>query len=281
MTDTHTTEAGAIAALGASAAAASVITGADGRTWLIKPNSTTATEITDPHGMILTSPARVKQAVVVQTADSLVDYVDLYGQDETILFADIDASTIRGLIDYHGPALAELGTPSVAKHVDHRVTLTLPFSEEWRTWKAIDRKMLDQLSFARFLEENAVDIEAPSGADLLEVCRDLQAVRRVDFRKAVRTNTDNENFEYTDETETRTRNGSVEVPSKFQLRIPVYFGGQSVTLYAFLRWRLVETSLELGIQLHRAEHVRQAVFKEIVTDASSRTGKPALFGKVD
>ncbi|MBD3817903.1 MAG: DUF2303 family protein [Brevundimonas diminuta] len=281
MTDTHTTEAAAIAALGASAAAASVIAGADGRAWLIQPSGTTATEITDPHGMILTSPARVKQAVVVQTADSLVDYVDLYGQDETILFADIEASTIRGLIDYHGAALAELGTPSVAKHVDHRVTLTLPFSEEWRTWKAIDGKMLDQLSFARFLEENAVDIEAPSGADLLEVCRDLQAVRRVDFRKAVRTNTDNENFEYTDETETRTKNGSVEVPSKFQLRIPVYFGGQTVTLYAFLRWRLVETSLELGIQLHRAEHVRQAVFKEIVTDASSRTGKPALFGKVD
>lgn len=281
MNDTHTTEAAAIAALGASAAAASVITGSDGRTWLIRPSGTTATEITDPHGMILTPPARVKQAVVVQTADSLVDYVDRYGQDETILFADIDASTIRGLIDYHGEALAELGTPSVAQHVDHRVTLTLPFSEEWRTWKAIDGKMLDQLSFARFLEENAVDIEAPSGADLLEVCRDLQAVRRVDFRKAVRTNTDNENFEYTDETETRTKNGSVEVPSKFQLRIPVYFGGQSVTLYAFLRWRLVETSLELGIQLHRAEHVRQAVFKEIVTDASSRTGKPALFGKVD
>jgi len=219
--------------------------------------------------------------VVVQTADSLVDYVGFFGQDETILFADIEASTIRGLIDYHGASEGPGGADSIPQHVDHRVTLTLPFSEEWRTWKAIDGKMLDQLSFARFLEENAVDIEAPSGADLLEVCRDLQAVRRVDFRKAVRTNTDNENFEYTDETETRTRNGSVEVPSKFQLRIPVYFGGQSVTLYAFLRWRLVETSLELGIQLHRAEHVRQAVFKEIVADASSRTGKPALFGKVD
>lgn len=277
MTDTHTTEAAAIAALGASAAAASIVSGPDGRSWLIKPNGTTSTEVTDPHGMILTDPVRVKQAVVVQTADSLVDYIDRFGQDETILFADIDTSTIRGLIDYHDPS-PEVGSPSQARHVDHRATLQLPFSEEWRTWTAINGKMLDQLTFARFLEENAVDIEAPAGADLLEVCRDLQAVRKVDFRKAVRTNTDNENFEYTDETETRTKNGSVEVPSKFQLRIPVYFGGQSVTLYAFLRWRLVESSLELGIQLHRAEHVRQAVFKQIVEDASSRTGKPALFG---
>jgi hypothetical protein len=121
LTDTHTTEAGAIAALGASAAAASVISGADGRTWLIKPNSTTATEITDPHGMILTAPARVKQAVVVQTADSLVDYVDFFGQDETILFADIDASTIRGLIDYHGASEGAGGAASIPQHVDHRV----------------------------------------------------------------------------------------------------------------------------------------------------------------
>lgn len=204
MTDTHTTEAGAIAALGASAAAASVITGADGRTWLIKPNSTTATEITDPHGMILTAPARVKQAVVVQTADSLVDYVDFFGQDETILFADIDASTIRGLIDYHGASEGAGGAASIPQHVDHRVTLTLPFSEEWRTWKAIDGKMLDQLSFARFLEENAVDIEAPSGADLLEVCRDLQAVRRVDFRKAVSAPT---RTTRTSSTRTRRRRG--------------------------------------------------------------------------
>ena len=280
MTDTHTTEAAAIAALGASAAAASIVSGPDGRSWLIKPNGTTSTEVTDPHGMILTDPVRVKQAVVVQTADSLVDYINRFGQAETILFADIDTSTIRGLIDYHS-ACPEVGGASEAQHLDHRATLQLPFSEEWRTWQAINGKMLDQLTFARFLEENAVDIEAPTGADLLEVCRDLQAVRKVDFRKAVRTNTDNENFEYTDETETRTKNGSVEVPSKFQLRIPVYFGGQSVTLYAFLRWRLADTSLELGIQLHRAEHVRQAVFKQIVEEASSRTGKPALFGKAD
>jgi hypothetical protein len=39
-------------------------------------------------------------------------------------------------------------------------------------------------------------------------------------------------------------------------------------------------SLTLGIQLHRAEHVRQAVFKQIVTQVAERTGCLAVFGKI-
>lgn len=76
----------------------------------------------------------------------------------------------------------------------------------------------------------------------------------------------------------RTTKGGVEVPSKFELRLPVYFGGETVSLFAFLRWRLEEGSLKLGIALHRAEHVRQAVFKQIVTEAGDRTDCPIMFG---
>ncbi|MFC0633269.1 DUF2303 family protein [Brevundimonas balnearis] len=264
------TEAGVIAELAVRANGGEVVHGPNGRTFLVSAPGAVVKDITDPHGIVVDPPARIRQSVTLQTVDSLVDYVDRFKTKDTVLFADIRQSSIAALIDYHGPG--------EAAHVDHKATMILPFSEEWKTWTAIDGKMMDQLTFARFLEENAVDVVAPSGADLLEVCRDLQAKRKVDFRKAVRTNTDNENFEYTDETTATAKSGGVEVPSKFQLKVPVYFGGETVSLFAFLRWNLVETSLQLGVKLHRAEHVRQAVFKQIVTDAGARSERPVLFG---
>src|SRR5690606_14184241 len=122
------------------------------------------------------------------------------------------------------------------------------------------------------------DIVAPSAGELLDTVRDLHASRKVNFIKAVRTASDNENFEFTDETTAKTR-GGLELPTKFLLNLPVYFGEPPVEVYAFLRWKLDDGQLHLGIQLHRIEHVRQAVFKQIVLDVSGRTACPVVFGK--
>jgi len=242
-----------------------------GRTFLVTPHDLAVKDVTEPNALVTAKPKHIAQAVTLQTADSLVDYVNRFKTDDTVLFADIDRNSIHAAIDYHGPSAAAL--------VAHSSRLTLPFSAEWATWIAIDKKLMSQLEFARFLEENAADISTPSAADLLEACRDLHAVRKVNFKKAVRTATDTESFEYSDETEARTT-GGVELPTKFQLTLPVYFGGDPTTLFAFLRWNLEEGALKLGVALHRAEHVRQAVFKQIVLDAAGRTERPAVFGKI-
>lgn len=263
-------EAQTIADLATRAAGANLVATPDGRQFLVTPESFTAKDVTDPRGLVPGVPARIKQAVTLQAVDSLVDYVNRFKTETTLLFADIGHNSISGQIDYHGP--------SAPQNTDHVATMALPYSEEWRTWTAISGKLMDQLEFARFVEENAADVAAPSGADLLDTVRDLQAVRKVNFTKAIRTNTDNENFEYSDETRATVK-GGVEVPTKFLLKIPVYFGRQETDVYAFLRWKLDDGALTLGVVLHRAEHIRQAVFKQIVTDAAERTGCPAVFGR--
>lgn len=190
--------------------------------------------------------------------------------DQAELFGDADETRPRSR------QVAERGA-----FCAHAATLALPYSEEWKTWSSWSGNLKDQLSFARFLEENAVDVIAPIGADLLEVCRDLQVRRKVNFIKAVRTATDHENFEWTDETEatSRSSSGAIEVPTKFQLSLPVYFGDAPTSVFAFLRWVLNDGVLNLGYVLHRAEHVRQAVFKQIVLDVGHRTSCPIVFGK--
>lgn len=272
---TEHTEAGVVADLAVKASGASVVKDEiTGRSILIYPDGFVSDELMpqDSHGNLTEAPERIVQAVQLQTVDSLVDYVKTFRQAGTVLMADIDTNAIAGLVDYH--------TPDDANFVQHKAALTLAYSVEWKAWTAISGKLMPQQDFARFLEENAADIVAPSGADLLEVARDMRAVRSADFRRAVRTAGDDESFEYTETTEARSKNGTVEVPSKFKLEIPVYFGQPVTELYAFLRWTLDDGKLALGVVLHRPEHVRQAVFQQIVLDVAERTERPALFGKL-
>jgi hypothetical protein len=72
------------------------------------------------------TPRYIKQAVTVQTQDSLVEYVNRYKGADTVLFADISSNTIVATVDYHAK--------DKAANVAHRAVLNLPFSEEWRLW---------------------------------------------------------------------------------------------------------------------------------------------------
>lgn len=271
-------EAATIAELAREGVQPTIVKADDGREFLIVPEGMSKHDIPDEHGLKRTEPRYLAQAVTLQTVDSLVVYVDRFKGADTILFADISANAITAVVDFHTAAKGDKHAPE-PRRAAHRATMTLPYAEEWKTWTGIHGHLKEQIEFARFLEENGGDVTAPTGAELLEACRDLQAHRKVNFVKAVRTATDNESFEYSDDTEARTR-GGIELPTKFQLKIPVYFGEPPTELYAFLRWRLDEGALKLGVALHRAEHVRQAVFKQIVLAVGDRTGCPVVFGKI-
>lgn len=283
------TEADAIAAIARRGVDPQIVTIPDGRAILVVPRDRAVVDITDRNASPPALPGTVHQAVTLQASESLIAYVNRFKQPSTVLLSDIAANKIVGIIDYHGEAGAApddsddlIGVNAIPARLAHQASLTLLFSEEWKTWTAVDDRLMGQLEFARFLEENACDVLAPSGAELLEVCRDLQAVRKVDFRKAVRTASDNESFEYSDSTEARVGAGAVEVPTQFQLQIPVYFEGRTTHVTAFLRWRLVEgDGLKLGVKLSRAEYVRQAMFREIVDQIAVSTQAPAMYGKVE
>lgn len=266
------TETDAVASLAVKAAGtAFALKTAGGREYIATSNGFSLTEVTPPNSLEELMPKNIGQHVTLQNAEALVEYLNRFKGDNSVMFADIADSRIVAALDYHGKDKAAL--------VKHKATLALPPSEEWKAWTGISGKMMEQLEFARFIEENAPDIRAPDAATLLESVRDLQARRSVNFIKAVRTSSDNENFEFTDNTEARTK-GDLELPTKFVLGIPVFFGDPDTEVQAFLRWKLDEGKLTLGIKLHRAEHVRQAAFKLIVADAIERTNLTAVYGKI-
>lgn len=240
----------------------------EGRTFIALPQSGGGfklEQVTSPNKADVLMPKVVSQHVQMQTAKSLADYINRFKNDDTVLFADIARDTIIAIIDYHGA-----GDTLSPRLGSHRATLTLPNSLEWQTWTNASGQMMSHVGFATFLEENSVDIRNPVGADLLELCRDLQVVQNVNFGSSVRMG-DVTQVSYQKEQDAASK-GSISLPQSIMLNVPVYFGEAGVPVMAFMRRQVEDGKLKLGVQLSRAENVRQAEFHRIVDAITAEVG---------
>ncbi len=228
---------------------------------------------------------RIVQDVTVETQESLTAYSKRFAGASSLILASIEKNRIEVVLDYHQARADADGVVAATEDLTHqfaghKATLALPFSLEWSEWMAKDGKMLPQLEFCKFLEECSEDIRSPDAATVIEACRDLQSLKRVDFRSVVRADSDNYRIEYHDEDNVSTRNESVTLPSEIVLGIPVYFGGEEVTVQCLIRWFVKDGGLSLGVKLKRAERIRQSVFKGIVEEIAADTGFPRVYGSI-
>lgn len=259
----------------------------DGREFVLVPEGYKLTDISDPKQVYAPPPDRVRQKLTLSTLDGFVDYMRAFDGAGTRMFADVNANRVVGVLDYHGPSMLPqtAGVSSEAMqiptHTEHRATLQLQLSEEWKRWSEISGKLMQQADFARWLEENLVDIEDPAGADVLEIVRDMSAAKKVNFKSAIRLDNGDREFEWTTETTAASKTGSLTVPSMFVLRIPIFYGSEAVEVRAFLRWRLDEGAIAFGIELYRPAYVKQAVFEKIGREICERVARPLHFGVLD
>jgi uncharacterized protein YfdQ (DUF2303 family) len=238
---------------------------AEGRSFIALPQAGGGfklEQITSPNKADVLMPKVVTQHVKMQTAESFGAYINRFKNSDTLLFADIATDTIVSVIDYHGAVDKDDMTQLSPKLGNHRATLTLPKSLEWQTWNRASGQMMTHVAFATFLEENAVDVKNPVGADLLELCRDLQVAQNVNFGSSVRMG-DLTQVNYQKDQDALSK-GSIALPQSIMLSIPVYFGEVAVPVTAFMRRQIDDGKLKLGIQLSRAENVRQDEFHRIV-----------------
>lgn len=231
------------------------------------------------------SRGRITQKVTVETQESLETYAKRYAGASSLILASIASNTIVAILDYHEARADQDGVVRPLLEIEHQfgghvATLSLPFSLEWKEWTGVDGRMMPQLDFCKFLEECAEDIVTPDAATVIEACRDLQSLKRVDFRSVVREDSDNYRIEYHDEDTVTTRNEAVIMPSEIVLDIPVYFGGDPVRVNALIRWHVKDGALSLGVKLRRAERIRQDTFKGIVEEIAADTGFPRVYGSI-
>jgi uncharacterized protein YfdQ (DUF2303 family) len=245
------------------------VEGPGNRTFLVTREDQTVQEITPAGAAKTFLPDTIRQSVTMQTAQSLGAYLDKFKSPASALFANIAQNQIVGALDYHSAQQAAL--------VSHKATLALPFSAEWNLWTGIDGKLMSQLEFARFLDENSEDISSPRGADLVEIVKDMIATETANTTANVKLESDNVNFTFTAATEARSKGGTLDIPKEFELRIPVYFGEHPVPMKARLRYA-TDGGVKFGVMLMRKEQVRQDEFMRVVEQVSKAADLPVFYG---
>jgi uncharacterized protein YfdQ (DUF2303 family) len=271
----------------------------DGREWLLTPphgnaQSWTFQEVTLINAIPPIAPKIITQAVRLQDAASLAEYVNRFKSPDSMLFADVGTSTILAVIDYHTAVVQDANhenafNPPTARHAKHTASLTVPHSIEWETWKKIDGQLMSHLAFANHLEENAMDIlplgelrnrkgeiveNAPTS--ILELCRTLQVIAKHSALSDVR-NGDYVSFEVQKGDDIVTKQ-DINIPVFIELRIPVYFGERDVKIKAFLR-RNTADGFKMGIKLERPEQTRQDEFTRIVGEMRAEVQLTTVYGR--
>lgn len=148
---------------------------------------------------------------------------------------------------------------------DFRVSIEFRQTPQWAKWKAIDGKMMPQVQFAEFIEDNLEDISVPNGATMLEIATYLEATRTVNFRSGIRLPSGQIQFQNMENIEAKVSAAQIEVPETFTLGIAPIFGLPAYQVPARFRYRLQDGKLTLGIKLQRIETMMIDIINDVVS----------------
>lgn len=221
----------------------------------------------------LASPLRKRGIVQVFDAASF----------NAILEANVDerSATIYINRDANAPAIVAVLNGHDADGPgwgDFRAEIVFRFTSQWLKWKGIDGKMLGQVEFAEFIEDNLSDIATPAGADMLEIAQYLSATRSTDFKSASRLRDGRVQFQNIENIEAKVGAGETEVPETIILGIAPVFGLPPYRIEARFRYRIANGKLSLGIKLQRVEDIMAAVVNDMVNGTVASEGRPVVVG---
>lgn len=232
-----------------------------------------------PHTINLETglPAPVRRRGTVQ----LFDAASL----NAIMKANADAGDITIYInrDAESPAIVAVMNGSGERGPgwgDFRAEIDFRFTPQWKRWKAIDGKMLSQLAFAEFVEDNLVDIVTPPGAEMLEIAGYLSATRALDFKSGLRMSDGRVQLTNVESMDAKVGAGQTAVPTTIVLGVAPVFGLPSFSIEARFRYRIDAGKLTLGIKLQRVEDIMAAVVNDMVNGAVATESRPEVVGIV-
>lgn len=229
-------------------------------------------------------PARKRGIVRVTDVDSFAHYYGRHADEDSEVFADIGQTTVHAVLDahrHHDPdGLDEINEP---RWRDHRLILDLEMTPEWRAWHGNDRTMMSHAQFAEFIEDHIADInpDGPcTGADLLEMAQQFQAVSKVQFSSGTRLATGETQFAYTETIDAKAGlRGQITIPGAFELGIRVFDDLDPYLVKARFRYRMNDGALQLGYHLDDPERkVRDAV-QLVVAKVSEACGVTVMSGR--
>ena len=224
------------------------------------------------------TPRRARGNFTLREAASFIAFVNANKVPGTRIFGDLnikaDASKIEpprfvAVFDDH---LRE-GTPGWR---EHSAVFQAVFSPEWVRWIANNTKRMAQVTFAEFIEDNAVD--CVDSAMLLEVGRTFEAKKAVKYASVVRLADGSLNMNYEDTTTATAGKGNFAVPESFDIAIPVLQGDTVRTkLTARFRYRLDGGVLQLWYDLLTPHKAYEVAARDVWQDIADRVANVPIY----
>lgn len=209
-------------------------------------------------------PRRIRRYMVVTDVDSFCRYWDKWGDATAEIFADVEQREIRAIFDEHMAEThdgiqraSEAPLEPVARWGSHTVTYQCPLSREWEAWEGKDKRPMDQLEFALFLEDRISEITDPAGIELQEIITNFKLQRDVQFDSAIRLQDGGVQLKYHELNEPQTE---MVMPEEFELALPAFHNGTVYKLRARLRYRMSGGSLSLWYELIEPWRVLEHAF---------------------
>lgn len=207
-------------------------------------------------------PHRKTGLFKVQDADSFTGYMAKHATGDSEVYANPATFSLVGVVNSHASTRAG--------HGDHRVELELLLTDEWKTWLNLDKRWLDQATFAEHLEDNAADVVEPDAATMLEIAQNFHASRSGEFQRAERLSSGQVSLRYKETIAARAgESGALDIPTEFAVSIAPFHSCPRAVVRARFRYRIREGNLALSYALIRPGDVARGVYDSIVEDVKN------------
>lgn len=232
---------------------------------------TRVVDLEDLRTKLLEHPRRKTGAYVAHDADGFAGYFNKHADNDSEVWADFPSTRIVGLVNPHGNT--EPG------HEDHRVSYSVLKTPAWLAWARLDGVFMEQEAFAEHIEDRAIDIVKPSGAEMLELAQNFHATTGGQFKSSKRLSSGESQLEYHVEINaTAGKKGQLEIPEKFELALIPFYGAVAYRVIARLRYRIGGGHLSLSYKLERPEELLIEAFGSVVENLSELVKVPVWNG---
>lgn len=201
----------------------------------------------------------MQEHITLNTLDAFITYVKDWRRDATVIFANQEQRSLRALIDYHEDS-------QKPQWADHSANYTAKLSRQLEAWSNKNGQGLDQALFADFIEERVLDVSQPSGAELLELATNLQVITKATFGSVIKLPSGEFDLRYSEE---QQQQGSVKVPEKIVLGIPLYHNGPAYQLTVRLRYRVRDGKVVFSYKIVDLDLALEHAYNEIVTKVTA------------
>jgi uncharacterized protein YfdQ (DUF2303 family) len=216
-------------------------------------------------------PAHPAGTVKLRDVASFVRYWKDHSDANSRVYASLDPARFVAVLDDHSAALPLADS---ANWRGFRASFDVPLSREWRLWLASDRKPMQQLAFAEFLQDNLPDVIVPPGAELLEMALNFETAQAATFISAQRLQDGSQTLHW----KTDNSSATVKLPERLVLSIPVFENDKPNELRARLRYRAKDGALVFWYELERPHKVLEAAFREAWRRIETDGGAVVLLG---